>query len=135
MTEAPDRHRYLLDTTALIDFSKGFEPSRTKVLELIDSGQEVGVCAVTVAEFFAGLAPTERPSWQEFVAELPYWHISPEAAAQAGTWRYEFHRRGVHISTTDALVAAAAWEQRAIVVTNDARHYPMPEIRQWSARG
>lgn len=109
MTEAADVHRYLLDTTALIDFSKGFEPSRTKVLELIDSGQEVAVCAVTVAEFFAGLTPTEHPSWQQFFAALPYLHISLDVAAQAGIWRYQYNRRGLLISTTDALVAATAW--------------------------
>src|SRR5262245_4587397 len=43
--------QYLLDTTALIDFSKRFEPARSKILELIDTGHQLAVCCVTAAEF------------------------------------------------------------------------------------
>src|SRR5688572_23494 len=114
--------RYLLDTTALIDFSKGFEPAKTKILELIDSGELISVCSVTLAEFATGLTPQERQPWLEFLEALPYWEISPEAAWQAGIWRYEFSRRGIQLSTTDALVAATAWQHQAIVITNNARH-------------
>src|SRR5713101_1026672 len=111
---------YVLDTTALIDFSKGFEPSKSKILNLIDSGEQVALCCITVAEFATGLTHTERERWQEFLGALPYWDISNEAAFQAGIWRYEFSRRGVQLSTTDALVAATAGQHQAIVITNNA---------------
>ncbi len=51
---------YLLDTTALINFSKGFEPSRSKILTMIDARHQLAICSVAVAEFFAGLAPADR---------------------------------------------------------------------------
>jgi predicted nucleic acid-binding protein len=127
--------RYLLDTTALIDFSKGFEPSRSNILDLIDAASHLAVCAVTVAEFFTGLASDERDEWREFFGTLFYWHIRPEAAIQAGIWRYEFSRQGIQLSTTDALVAATAWEHQAILITNNARHYPMSDVRLMSVRG
>jgi predicted nucleic acid-binding protein len=125
---------YVLHTTALIDFSKGFEPSRTKILDLIDAGQQLAVCCVSVAEFFTGLEPAERPPWRQFFGTLPYWDITPEAAEQAGVWRHEYRARGIQLSTTDALVAATAWEQHAILITNNIKHYPMPEVRLLSAR-
>lgn len=125
---------HLLDTTALIDFSKGFEPSRTKILALIDAGQQLAVCCVSVAEFFAGLTPTERPPWQRFFATLPYWDITPGAAEQAGIWRYEYRLQGIQLATTDALVAAIAWQRQAILITNNTKHYPMPEVQLMSAR-
>ena len=49
--------RYLLDTDALISYSKGRQPAVSRITQLIDQGDELGVCAVNVAEFFAGLAP------------------------------------------------------------------------------
>lgn len=49
--------RYLVDTTTVIDFSKGVEPVSSRLLALIDAGDDVGVCAVVVAEFSSGLTP------------------------------------------------------------------------------
>ncbi len=125
---------YLLDTTALIDISKGFEPARSKIRNMISSGDQLAVCAISVAEFATGLQPSQRDEWRDFLGNLLYWDISREAAFQAGIWRYDFGRRGVQLSTTDALIAATAWQHQATIITNNARHYPMSEVRLMSAR-
>ena len=62
--------RYLLDTMVLIEASRHREPALSWLQETLRKSDEVGVCAVTVAEFFAGLRPDERPRWDAFVAEL-----------------------------------------------------------------
>lgn len=121
--------RYLLDTTALIDFSKGFEPVRSWILALIAGAEVLGVSPVGVAEFYAGLRPEERPEWDEFFGALPHWGISPHAARQAGIWRSEFRRRGIQLATTDVLTAAVALEQQAVVITRNVKDFPMPEVR------
>src|SRR5688572_29529808 len=125
---------YLLDTTAMIDISKGFEPSRSKIRNMIRGGDLLAVCSVSVAEFATGLHPPEREQWRQFLGRLLYWEISREAAFQAGIWRYDFSRRGVQLSTTDTLIAATARQHQATVITNNARHYPMPQVRLMSAR-
>ena len=38
--------RYLLDTDALIDFSKRREPASSRILSWVDEGETVGVCAI-----------------------------------------------------------------------------------------
>jgi predicted nucleic acid-binding protein len=121
--------RYLLDTSALIDFSKGREPASTRILEMIDSGDEVGVCAINVAEFYAGLPPETRPIWDAFFTALTYWPISRQAAMRAGQYRHAFARKGRTLTTTDALVAAVAQEYQAVVVTDNLKDYPMAEVR------
>jgi predicted nucleic acid-binding protein len=121
--------RYLLDTTALVDFSKNWEPARTRILRMIQQGDDLGVCPINVAEFYAGLEPGERELWDEFFEALAYWSISREAARRAGVWRYEYARRGQTLTTADTLIAAVAVEQGAIVLTNNVRHYPMPEVQ------
>jgi|SRR3954451_10564870 len=117
--------RYLLDTTALIDFSKGREPARSQIQAWIDGGDELGVCAINLAEFFAGLPPQQRTQWEQFLSALQLWEITSAAAIQAGIWRYDFAHQGVTLSTTDTLVAAVAKEQQAIIVTNNLKDYPM----------
>jgi predicted nucleic acid-binding protein len=120
--------RYLLDTTALIDFSKRREPAFSLVHRFLQNGDELGVSPVNVAEFYAGLAPSQHAVWDEFFEPLLLWPISLAAAKQAGRFRYNFARQGVSLSTTDTLVAAVAREQRAIIVTSNARDYPMDDV-------
>ncbi len=68
---------YLLDTTALIDFSKRREPAYSQILAWIEEGDTLAACAITVAEFYAGLSVDQARDWEEFVAALEYWRISP----------------------------------------------------------
>ncbi len=120
--------RYLLDTTALIDFSKNREPARSRILEMISGGDELGVCAINVAEFYTGVPPDKRPVWDEFISSLRFWDINRDTARQAGIYRYDFGRKGVVLSTTDTLVAAVASEHHAVVVTNNLKDYPMDDV-------
>jgi predicted nucleic acid-binding protein len=121
--------RYLLDTTALIDFSKGQEPARSRILGWIHGGDDLGVCAIIVAEFYAGVPVAARPRWDAFLGALQYWPITWAAARQAGLWRYDFARRGIALSTADTLVAAVASEQDAVLVTDNTKHYPMAGVQ------
>jgi len=59
--------RFLLDTTVLIEASRHREPALSWLHEALQTPDEVGVCAVIVAEFFAGLRPDERPRWESFI--------------------------------------------------------------------
>lgn len=127
--------RYLLDTSTLIDYSKGVTPTRTRVLGGLAAGDEMGVCAVVVAEFEAGLYATDRPAWERFLSDsLYYWPISLAAAQAAGVARFTFARRGIALSTTDTLIAAVAREQGAIIVTENSKDFPQPDVQLVSFR-
>jgi predicted nucleic acid-binding protein len=121
--------RYLLDTTALIDFSKGREPACSQIQAWIDGGDELGVSAINVAEFYAGLPPQQRTHWEQFLGALELWSITRDAAIEAGIWRYQFARQGVALTTADTLVAAVAREQHAVNVTNNLRDFPMSGVQ------
>ncbi len=126
--------RYLLDTTALIDFSKGREPAQSRILAMINEGSEVGVCAINLTEFYAGIMPERPDVWQDFFASLEYYVISRSAAIKAGALRYMLGRQGQQISTTDALIAAVALEQHAVRVTDNSKHYPIDNLHLASVR-
>jgi predicted nucleic acid-binding protein len=124
--------RFLLDTDALIDFSKQREPAASRITSWIDVGETVGVCAITVAEFAAGLSAAQLGEWEDFLTSLTYWEISPYSAMLAGQDRYVFAREGKAISITDCLIAAVARHKDALVVTGNVKHYPMDDVRVFS---
>ena len=116
---------YLLDTTALIDLSKGVVPTTSWIKQRSDAGDDLSACPITIAEFYTGLSEREYPDWDEFFSTLIFLPISYEAAIQAGKWRARFRAQGIQLSTSDTLVAAVAAEVGVTVVTSNVRHYPM----------
>jgi predicted nucleic acid-binding protein len=126
--------RYLLDTTVLIDLSKGVAPVGARLDALVAAGNELGICAVTAAEFFAGVPPAEHPVWEAPLTEFAYWDISPEAAVRAGAFQYLLARRGRKLHTPDALVAGLAAAIGATVLTDNAKDFPVPDVVVESVR-
>ena len=121
--------RYLLDTDVLINYAKGREPATSRIQHLIDQGDELGVCAINATEFFAGIAPADRPYWATVFSTFTYWELSPAVAQHAGELRYDFARQGQILSTTDTLIAAVAMDVGAILITGNVKHYPMAGIQ------
>lgn len=124
--------RYLLDTTVLIDLSRGVAGIRSQVDDLLGFGNDVGVCAVTVSEFMAGVPTHQRVRWGRLIDEFAYWDISRDAAERAGMLRYDLARSGITVHLADALIAGLAISLEAVVVTDNARHFVRAgvEVRQ-----
>jgi len=120
--------RYLLDTTVLGDASKNREPVRSRVDDLLSGPSEVGVSAVNVAEFIAGVRPEDRPEAETYLDGLVHWGVTREIAVQAGRYRYAYARQGQTILIPDALIAATARVLGATLVTNNVKDFPMPAL-------
>jgi predicted nucleic acid-binding protein len=101
---------------------------------MLNTGEEVGICAINVTECLAGARPQERPGWEEVFRTLRYWPIQRADAALAGTWGYDFARRGRALTTGDLLIAAVARRLRAVVVTDNVKDFPMEDIVVQSLR-
>jgi predicted nucleic acid-binding protein len=120
--------RYLIDTDVLISFSRGREPVTSRLLALLEAGNDLGLCAVTVAEFYAGAERGQHPSIDRFIDALTYWDITPAAARAAGAYRYKFARLGTALSTPDTLIAAVAVRRGATVLTGNRKDFPMDDV-------
>ena len=121
--------RYLLDTTVLVDSSKGREPARSWVGSVTRSTADISVSTVTIAEFFAGTLPGERGRAERLFDEPIAWPVTTEIAIRAGVYRYDYARRGRTILTPDALIAATAVVAGAVLVTTNVKDFPMPEVQ------
>lgn len=120
--------RYLLDTDAIVDYLFGIRTSVALIQDLHDRGDTLCVCDVVIAEIYAGLRPQHREAAEQLLSACTFLPTSAAIAQQAGTWRYDFARKGVQLSTTDTLVAATAHAHGAGIVTGNTKDYPMPEI-------
>jgi predicted nucleic acid-binding protein len=101
---------------------------------MIDQGDEVAVCAITVAEIYSGLSGKRRDLWENWIMALSYWHMGFEVAAQAGRYRKLASEAGRTLSTTDSLLAALARDKNAILLTSNIKDYPMKDVRVLSLR-
>lgn len=120
--------RYLLDTDVLVDFSRLVEPALSRISAMIRDGDEIGVYAVQLAEYYAGERRGKHPEMDALFSRIPCWALSPETAIRAGEYRYAFARRGRTIGTPDAINAAVAWEMRATIVTRNVKDYSTPGV-------
>jgi len=120
--------RYLLDTDAIIDYLTGVQTTVNFIRNLHQQGDLLCVCDVVIAEVYAGLRPQDRGKAQPLMNAFYFLQTGPEAAQQAGEWRYDYARRGVAISTTDVLIAATAQAHGATLVSGNIEDYPMKEV-------
>ena len=119
---------YLLDSDAVIDCLNRFSPTLAFLRELAASEDILCTCDVVLAEVYAGLHPRHEAIASDFLPSLRFLSGSPEAAEQAGRWRYAYNQQGRALPLTDALIAATAMANNATVVTGNVRDYPMPEV-------
>jgi len=126
---------YVLDTSTLIDFTNRREPVTSRIDAMLEGGDRVFICAVAIAELVTGFSEAQLAMWWPLIRRFGYHATTREAASQAGRDRHRFARQGQAISVTDALIAAAARELDAILVTDNLRHFPMTDIQTLSLRG
>ena len=114
---------YLLDTTVLIDVSRGRQPALSWLDEALIRPGQVCVSTVAIAEFFAGVRPPQRGRWQAFIEQLTHWDVTTEIGIRAGALRCDLAREGRALLIADALIAATAIMYGAVLVTSNSKDF------------
>jgi predicted nucleic acid-binding protein len=120
---------FLVDTDVLIDALNAKRGAAALLRGLLLEGNTLGCCAVNIAEVLAGAGPSEEPAVDAFLGSLDYFQITPATARRAGLLKRDWARKKTALSTPDTIIAAVAIEERLTLVTRNARHFPMPELR------
>ncbi|MFH0775296.1 MAG: type II toxin-antitoxin system VapC family toxin [bacterium] len=120
--------RYLLDTTVLIDYLKGCKDVVSRIKGLAEEGAILGCCCINVAEVYRGLKEKEMASADKLIDHLYYFEVSSKIAKMAGEYQNEYAKKGITLSLADAIIGAVALVHRAVLLTANIRHYPMPGI-------
>lgn len=126
----------LLDTTVLIDVLRG-RSGQDRVRRLRARGDRPVTCAVNVEEVARGVRPGEEDQARRLFDGLRVVPLGVEEGWRAGVWRREYAARGVALSQSDCLIAAAAARAGGRLATGNPRHFPMPEltVEHWPVGG
>lgn len=126
---------YLLDSGILIDVLNRKRGRGELIARLIGEGDELASCSVTVTEVHAGMRPGEEAKTERFLRSLRFHPVAYETAKAAGALQNSWRRRGQTLSLPDATVAAVAIEHGLVLVTANAKHFPMPELAVYPLPG
>lgn len=119
----------LLDTSVILDHLNG-RYGRTEFLDqLIEQGHVLACCPVNITEVYAGIRPGEESKTEGFIDSLECLPVTPAIARQAGLLRRDWRTKGQTLSYTDVTIAAVALANQAPLLTDNRKHFPMPELQ------
>lgn len=126
--------RFVLDTTVLIDASRG-RAAAGRVAAAVSAGEQMMTSAISVEEFVRGLRAGEEDRVERLVRSLRVLPVTEVEARTSGRWRFEYARRGRTLSQPDCLIAATALTHDAALCTGNVKDFPMPGVRveHWPA--
>lgn len=122
-------NNYLVDTDVWIDFLNK-QPYTLDVIPEISEDGRVFSSVLTVAELRAGMTSQKAKEFMPiFYAFTKVINVSKAVAEAAGSFLFEYKRKGISLGTVDSIIAATAIQNSCLLLTNNKKHYPMPEIK------
>jgi predicted nucleic acid-binding protein len=120
---------YLLDTSVIIDVLNG-KRNRDQLLKgLLSQGDMLACCAVNISEVYAGMRPKEESKTESLLQSLEYYEIIWDIARLAGLLKRDYSKKGQTLSLSDTTIAAVALEYNLTLITDNLKHYPMPQLK------
>jgi predicted nucleic acid-binding protein len=119
---------FLLDTTFILDVLNDRRGRADLMERMILEQHTLACCAINVAEVYVGLRAPEAAKTETLLRQLAYVPIRWEAAKLAGDLKREWARRGHTLTLTDTTVAAVCLIEGLTLVTDNRKHFPMPEL-------
>jgi len=120
---------YLLDTSVIIDVLNGKHNRDALLKGLLSQGDLIACCAVNISEVYAGMRPKEETKTEAFLQSLDYYEINWEVAKRAGLLKRDYSKKGQTLSLPDTTIAAVALEYNLTLITDNVKHYPMPQLK------
>lgn len=120
--------KYLLDTNVIIDFFKGKEAIKKKIITDLQKG--FGVGAIGLTELYKGAYKSKRPRFnlkqiKDFITipEIKVLNFGKSEAKAGGELISRLEQGGQKISAMDALIAATAKTNNLIILSEDKQHF------------
>jgi len=119
---------YLLDSCVLIRHLRRHQPTTNLIATLAVEGQ-VGIATISRTEVVEGMRDHERQGTMRFLDALECYPLDAAIANLAGELMRRFRAQGITLDKPDAIIGATAMAHGLVLVTYNAKHFPMPELR------
>ncbi|MDZ4802865.1 MAG: type II toxin-antitoxin system VapC family toxin [Bryobacteraceae bacterium] len=120
---------YLLDSSVLIDTLNDRNGRPQLLAQISQQNILLACCAVNVTELYMGMRPGEEAKTEKFLRSLEFYPITWEVAQLAGDLFRQWRQKGQTLGLADVTIAAVAIIHKLVLVTDNQRHFPMPELR------
>jgi predicted nucleic acid-binding protein len=121
----------LLDSDVIIAWLRGYAPYVKLIPDLLDQGNTLCWCPVSIAEIFAGARKSEERQIANLFLIFESLSISPEIGIRAGKY-LNLYAKSHGMELGDALIAATASVASIPLWTLNRKHYPIKEISFFS---
>lgn len=115
----------LVDTSVLIDHLRGDARAVARLRAAVDNGDELWSVSLVRTEILAGARPTEEEQIGRLLEQLRWLDVTTELADSAGRLAAAYLRSHPGVDTVDYVIAAAAQQIEAHLLTQNVRHFPM----------
>ena len=119
---------FLLDTNIIVDLLRRRSDTRVLIENLLNQGQPLAACPITITEVYAGMRTHEEKATREFMRSLIFLPVTSEIAEHAGHLKARYARKGKALSVQDATIAAVCIAYGGTLVTENVKDFPMPEL-------
>ena len=126
-----DRLIYILDTNAISDYIKQFEPTTTHIKQAIRDEHTLYLCQPVEYEVLRGLIKTKADRQLQifeegFAPQLTQLPLIDADWRQAAQFWADARTTGKQLSDVDLQIAALAYRLDAVIVTNDNDFAALP---------
>jgi predicted nucleic acid-binding protein len=121
--------KLLLDTTVLVDVLCSRKGRRELLGEVVRSGHVLTTSILNIAEIYSGIRPGEEIRTEAVLQSLESFDVTGATARLAGRLKNTWARKGRTLALVDMIVAATAIEHDCMLVTDNRKDFPMPEVR------
>ncbi len=120
---------YLLDTNVLLDVLNDRYGRPQLLLQLSHQDILLACCAINVTEVYMGMRPGEEAKTEKLLRSLEFYPVTWEVAKLAGDLYRQWRQTGHTLGLADVTIAAVALTQQLVLVTENQKHFPMPELQ------
>jgi len=118
--------KYIIDTNICIYWLKGNKTIERKILDI--GFRSIGTTIITLAELYYGAYKSTKvesnlENLQKLEAEVEILNTSSEVGKDFGKIKAHLERKGEIIEDADILIASIVLSNKAILVTNNQRHF------------
>lgn len=119
---------YLIDTDVLIWVLRG-NKRYVDFLQILKEDNSLFISSITVAEIYKNIFPSEMIKTENILNEFLNLDITAQISKQAGLYWQQYSKKLKGLSLTDCLIAATTSNNDLILVTLNAKHFPMKDIQ------
>lgn len=117
------KRKYLIDSDVIIWYLRG-RSSEKLLIDKLNQNSELYISVMTLGEVRTGLSKEQLYLLEKIKKAFKSLPIDESVAVLAGEFRQRYR-----LDIADMCIAATAVLQKAILVTYNKKHFPMPEVK------